>query len=595
MGTAKAVGVDGLPAEFITKATSDETGNVWLAVLLALLNAVLSTGVVPDEWKGKAMSMLHKKGDVTNPANYRALAVSTTMYRIFTSVLAARLSAYLDEHDHILADIQFAFRRGLSTEHAHVVIATCIEAALARRVPLAVVQLDVAKAFDTVDRDKLWVALSEEGIPGQFVQLLQELYRNTPYILRINGVLAEPFISAHGVMQGCSLSPMQYNLYLVDCLQRIEARCLSMGLSLGTAAEPYSQLLAVFADDIKGFVQLQHLGAFLDIVEEELGRRDQRLNRDKCKVMVVGRAANPAQQLCGVPVEHSLKILGVHFAFDGRMGPNVDERAQQGLTKVVLHNARLQRFGCSKDLLLSNLMLHQDVKQTLLFGAAAWGHHGLSTSPMCHVMQKPYSIMQRSALGQPCSTAHWIASMVSGNWPIQHFIILTFCKVWNRVLAASHSNPLIAASLQTQQSLLRSRKKCWLKHWYNVLRRLLPDIGVHDRLHDLLDIDTTSVENALAASYNAALLGMGDALHPACRHRRIAMATLLLPDTEWGRVPRQVKWSLPAASKQLWLHFLCANSALPVHDYDLCRGHFTSRVCPKCRLNQVGDEAHALL
>ena len=175
MGGGKAVGADDMPAEFYTKAGTDTLPNLWVPILVALYNAVLHEGRLPAEWLQVILCMLHKKGQVTDPANYRSLGISTVILRIFSGILACRLSAYMDDHPHILLDSQFAFRRGLSTEHAHVAVSTCLESALSNKHSIAVIQLDVAKAFDTVDRDKLWAALKLENLPEGFVQLLQEL------------------------------------------------------------------------------------------------------------------------------------------------------------------------------------------------------------------------------------------------------------------------------------------------------------------------------------------------------------------------------------------------------------------------------------
>jgi Reverse transcriptase (RNA-dependent DNA polymerase)/Endonuclease-reverse transcriptase len=224
LGTAKATGADGIPAEFITKACIEDDGHILVPVLVRMCNMVLQLGHMPESWKHKAISPVFKSGPKSDPNNYRPIAVATTLYRVFTAIFAARLTAYM-HHEGMpgrLLDSQFAFRKQLSTQHAHMVLSTCCDTALATCQPLAVVKLDISKAYDTVDRAILWQTLRDDGVPAAFVQLMEEVYRDTPYVVRVNGQLSASFLTGKGVLQGCALSPSCYNKYLKSCLLAIE-------------------------------------------------------------------------------------------------------------------------------------------------------------------------------------------------------------------------------------------------------------------------------------------------------------------------------------------------------------------------------------
>ena len=98
LGTNKAVGVDGLPAEFITKASCDGCPiNIFHDVLARICNIMLKCQLMPDNWMTKAITHVFKKGVRTDPNNYRPIAVSTTFYRIFTCIIGPAL--VLGEHE----------------------------------------------------------------------------------------------------------------------------------------------------------------------------------------------------------------------------------------------------------------------------------------------------------------------------------------------------------------------------------------------------------------------------------------------------------------------------------------------------------------
>jgi hypothetical protein len=147
IGTAKAVGHDGIPAEFITKAflpvtassaTDDPNSHehLFAEVLVMMFNSVVATTHMPQTWKVKCIKPLHKAGDRTNCANYRPLAIANTLYRLLSNILSTRLTAFvharsiMPAQDPMLLHTQFAFRPGHSVDHAHLVLATCCDSPL---------------------------------------------------------------------------------------------------------------------------------------------------------------------------------------------------------------------------------------------------------------------------------------------------------------------------------------------------------------------------------------------------------------------------------------------------------------------------------
>ena len=72
---------------------------------------------------------------------------------------------------------------------------------------------DYAKAFDCVDRNKLWKILKELGIPDHLTCLLRNLYAGQEATVRTGHGPTDWFQIGKGVRQGCILSPCLFNLY----------------------------------------------------------------------------------------------------------------------------------------------------------------------------------------------------------------------------------------------------------------------------------------------------------------------------------------------------------------------------------------------
>ena len=104
---------------------------------------------------------------------------------------------------------------------------------------------------------------------------------------------------------------------------------------------------------------------------------------------------------------------------------------------------------------------------------------------------------------------------------------------------------------------------------------------------------------AMLAWYRVVLTRMGNPwnMHE-CEHRKIAFPwNMLSCQHTWLKVPRIVSVELPPRVRTVWLRLWAGNSYVPARHYEYIRAAdaYRDRICPKCALGQVGDEAHVLL
>ena len=71
--------------------------------------------------------------------------------------------------------------------------------------------IDYAKAFDSVDHNKLWKILKDMGIPDHLTCLLRHLYTGQEATVRTGHGTTEWFQIGKGVRQGCISSPCLFN------------------------------------------------------------------------------------------------------------------------------------------------------------------------------------------------------------------------------------------------------------------------------------------------------------------------------------------------------------------------------------------------
>jgi hypothetical protein len=87
----KATGIDSVPIE-VDRCMSSET---YKEYLLQLLNAILDTGGVPQDWKDVVITVLHKSGDTRDCNNYRGISLMSHLGKTFERIMAKRLLTHM--------------------------------------------------------------------------------------------------------------------------------------------------------------------------------------------------------------------------------------------------------------------------------------------------------------------------------------------------------------------------------------------------------------------------------------------------------------------------------------------------------------------
>ncbi|GAB4819817.1 hypothetical protein N2152v2_006863 [Parachlorella kessleri] len=107
LANRKATGWDEIPNELI-KCLPDN-------LLEAIHNITLwITARTPTVWKVSDTILLYKKGDATDPKNYRPVGLLLTIYKLWTTVITTVLANYAELHG-CLSSSQEGFRRRRST------------------------------------------------------------------------------------------------------------------------------------------------------------------------------------------------------------------------------------------------------------------------------------------------------------------------------------------------------------------------------------------------------------------------------------------------------------------------------------------------
>jgi hypothetical protein len=510
----KAAGVDGIPAEFLQQAFVQAEGQsakreyILGPVLKHVFNAVLR-GQYPEAWQVSALVPVPKpKGRADVFDDYRGIAVSAVLSKLFSIVMMARLDTWAEKQG-LRAAGQAGFRAGRGTPDNCFVLRHLIDAAAIKKKPLYCAFIDFSKAYDRVDRKLLWAVLRGCGLHGPMLQAIMHMYEVTKLQVRAQAELGEPFEATVGVKQGCPISPLFFGI-LIDRLEaHLQRKCPDAGAQL--AAHVLRALL--YADDVVLTADTpQGLQDMLRGLESFCAANSMFVNLGKSAVVVFNRRWHSSAMQEGLtflyngaplPVESSYVYLGLKFE-DGQPA-----RAALGGAVTKAKKALMAMFGrCYKlgahNVDLQGHLFDTIVKPVLCYGCEIWAvdwvsaqcHKGFDfTSGRAEVeVHKPF---MRQSLGVGTSTTTAVMMKELNRQPMSVFWLCMATKLWNRALHRPEGDLLRMAMLEnvsmaTQDGLsAANRKRLWAHHFIACLEKL--GIAWADPDGNPLQIDTNAV------------------------------------------------------------------------------------------------------
>ena len=178
-----------------------------------IIRVIWISGNIPHEWKSACTILIHKKGETSNPANFRPITLESVPLKIFTSCLRDSIFSFLKANDYIEYKIQKGFLPKLSGTYEHTALmSNIINKARRKQRSLVITLLDLKNAFGEVHHNLIPEVLTYHHIPAEIQQLIHSLYTDFQTSIITNN-FRTPFIKVgRGVLQGDCLSPLTFNL-----------------------------------------------------------------------------------------------------------------------------------------------------------------------------------------------------------------------------------------------------------------------------------------------------------------------------------------------------------------------------------------------
>ena len=297
-----ASGPDGLAAIFLKKCKIPLSGP-----LFQLWRDCIDLGITPWKLKEAHIIPIHKGGHQGLASNYRPIALTSHIIKVFEKVIRNYVVKFLDETNAFNVN-QHGFRAGRSCLSQLLTHYDNIITLLEKNVNVDTIYLDFAKAFDKVDHSIVLKKLSLLGIRGKLLSWIESFLTTRTQKVMVNGFLSEPAPVISGVPQGSVLGPLLFLILIGDIDRNIA-----------------DSFISSFADDtrlsraVSGVTEASFLQTDLEKIYEWSVENNMQFNAKKFEVLRYGQ-------------DDVLKCTTSYISSDGSVIPEKDHVRDLGVT-----------------------------------------------------------------------------------------------------------------------------------------------------------------------------------------------------------------------------------------------------------------------
>ena len=333
--------------------------------LTVLFNIWYVTGEIPDDVKQCRSILIPKSSDHLEViGNWRPITIGSMILRLFSRILTKRLAKALP-----ISPRQRGFIEAPGCSENLLALDTIIKQSKRMHEQLAVVFIDIAKAFDSVSHEHILQVLRMTSLDSHMIGIIQNSYVACRTSLEVAGDRTPEITIKSGVKQGDPMSPLLFNISMDPLLTMLEREGEGFPTSEGKVAT------LAFADDL---VMLSHswdgMSRNITILEKFCELTGLKIQAKKCHGFVLTPThdsytvndCNPwkigGHDLHMIQPEESERYLGVGVSpWVGIAKPDIERQLHQWIQSI--DEAPLkpsQKVVILKDFAVPRFMYHVD-------------------------------------------------------------------------------------------------------------------------------------------------------------------------------------------------------------------------------------------
>ena len=254
------------------------------------LRGLMNLADIPKQWKESRVKLLHKGGRTDELKKYRPIVIINITCKLCMLLVREIIDKWTEDSG-MLGEIQGCFRRGRRTEDNLFMLERLIEMVKGRKGEIFVAYLDMEKAYDRVNRKKLFEVMRCYEVHEKLVRLIERIYDGSLVKFELEEVTTGWCKSDSGVRQGCPLSPLLFNIYVRE-LGNVISTCVH-GVKYAVVGkdgvmEWKSQAGLLYADDVCLMANSEKdLKVIMEKVNECIAEYGLKVNEKKSKVVCI--------------------------------------------------------------------------------------------------------------------------------------------------------------------------------------------------------------------------------------------------------------------------------------------------------------------
>lgn len=277
--------LDRIVCSLAVKSSPDEIGISFIKQfideltdpIMHIVNYSLETGVIPKALKVATIVPIRKIKGTIKASEFRPINMLPAIEKILERTVYEQLRDFV-EANKMIDSFQSGFREGISCEAAVQYVVNEWKESVDKGWKVAVIFLDLQRAFETVSRTKLIEKLRKYGIKDTVIKWIEDYLRDRKQRVKCGEVISRERDIEVGVPQGSILGPLLFILYINDLGRWLKESKYHM-----------------FADDTIIYLSMKNEKELANKLNEEMVRVNEwfcanelKINLGKTKIMWIG-------------------------------------------------------------------------------------------------------------------------------------------------------------------------------------------------------------------------------------------------------------------------------------------------------------------
>ena len=372
-----------------------------------------------------------KLGNICSSENYRSIAISSLILKIFDWVM---ILIYGDKL--CLDQLQFSYQQKVSTNMCTWMAIETIDLFTRNGSSVFVCAMDMSKAFDRVKHSLLFKKLIIKGVPIVYVRLLIVIYRRQSANVRWNDDTSYIFPLSNGVKQGAVLSAILFCVYVNDLYILLRKR--GCGCTINSdyyGIIGYSDDLLLLAPSIDALQDMLHTCEEYASEHNLTFSTNENVNKSKTKCIIFGESKSKdlrCMKLCGdiLPWVKRIKHLGSDIT--NEVCSVKEDIMQKRASYISRNNELYQEFAFAHP--ISRIIIN-NLFNTSFYGCVLWDLFGTESLRL----EKTWNTSIRKLAGLPRETHRFFIEPISQTKHIVFALYGRFCNFVGKIRESNKS------------------------------------------------------------------------------------------------------------------------------------------------------------